>query len=123
MPRVTFLSNVSIIKSEARILEEELNFIRETDPMHAETRPFYGQAPYLVNGMLSYRNDSLNVNASIAYNVQGEKLILNTVGGLPDIYQQPTPTLDLTISKGITENMSLKFRGGNLINPINRALE
>ncbi len=120
MPRVTFLSNVSIIKSEARILEEELNFIRETDPMHAETRPFYGQAPYLVNGMLSYRNDSLNVNASIAYNVQGEKLILNTVGGLPDIYQQPTPTLDLTISKGITENMSLKFRGGNLINPINR---
>ena len=70
--------------------------------------------------MLSYRNDSLNVNASIAYNVQGEKLILNTVGGLPDIYQQPTPTLDLTISKGITENMSLKFRGGNLINPINR---
>ena len=48
------------------------------------------------------------------------KLILNTVGGLPDIYQQPTPTLDLTFSKGITENISLKFRGSNLINPINR---
>jgi hypothetical protein len=102
------------------IFEEELNVIRNTDPMHPKTRPLFGQSPYIVNAMLNYQNDSLDFNASIAFNVQGEKLVLATIGGLPDIYQQPTPTLDVTLTKNIGDHFGLRLRARNLINPVNR---
>ncbi len=116
----TLSANVTFIRSRAVIFEEELNVIRNTDPMHPNTRPLFGQSPYIVNAMLNYQNDSLDFNASIAFNVQGEKLVLATIGGLPDIYQQPTPTLDVTLTKNIGDHFGLRLRARNLINPVNR---
>jgi TonB-dependent receptor len=112
--------NVTLIKSEARIWEDELRGIRATDPLHPETRPLFGQSPYIVNAMLTYQNDSANVAAAVSFNVQGEKLLLVTEGGTPDIYQQPTPTLDVNLTKGFGENFKLRLRGQNLLNPLDR---
>jgi hypothetical protein len=111
---------VTFIRSRAVIFEEELNVIRNTDPMHPNTRPLFGQSPYIVNAMLNYRNDSLDFNASVAFNVQGEQLILATIGGLPDIYQQPTPALDVTLTKNFGDHFGLRLRARNLINPVDR---
>ena len=83
--------NVTLIKSEARIWDEELAMIRATDPNHPDTRPLFGQSPYIVNAMLNYQGDSAKFNAAVAFNVQGDKLFLVTEGGAPDIYQRPTP--------------------------------
>lgn len=116
----TLSANVTFIRSRAVIFEEELNVIRNTDPMHPNTRPLFGQSPYIVNAMLNYRNDSLDFNASVAFNVQGEQLILATIGGLPDIYQQPTPALDVTLTKNFGDHFGLRLRARNLINPIDR---
>lgn len=116
----TLSANVTFIRSRAVIFEEELNVIRNTDPMHPDTRPLFGQSPYIINAMLAYQNDSLDFNASIAFNVQGEKLVLATVGGLPDIYQQPTPAMDVTLTKNIGEHFGVRFRARNLINPVDR---
>ena len=112
--------NITLIKSEARIWEDELQAIRGTDPLHPETRPLFGQSPYIVNAMLTYSNDSAKVNAAASFNIQGQKLLLVTEGGAPDIYQQPTPTLDLSLSKGFGENVRLRFRARNLLNPVDR---
>lgn len=116
----TLSANVTFIRSRAVIFEEELNVIRNTDPMHPNTRPLFGQSPYIVNAMLAYQNDSLDFNASVAFNVQGEKLVLATVGGLPDIYQQPTPAMDVTLTKNFGDHFGLRFRARNLINPVDR---
>lgn len=112
--------NITLIKSEARIWEDELQAIRGTDPLHPETRPLFGQSPYIVNAMLTYSNDSSKVNAAASFNIQGQKLLLVTEGGAPDIYQQPTPTLDFSLSKGFGENVRLRFRARNLLNPVDR---
>jgi TonB-dependent receptor len=112
--------NVTLIKSEARIWEDELRGIRATDPLHPETRPLFGQSPYIVNAMLTYQNDSANVAAAASFNVQGQKLLLVTEGGTPDIYQQPTPTLDVNFTKGFGEHFKLRLRARNLLNPVDR---
>ena len=113
-------ANLTFIRSRTAIFEEELNAIRNTDPMHPDTRPLFGQSPYIVNAILTYAPDSSNFNATVAFNVQGEKLILTTSGGLPDIYQQPTPSLDFRMSQQLGEHFSLGLRARNLLNPINR---
>ncbi len=113
-------ANLTFIRSRTAIFEEELNVIRNTDPMHPDTRPLFGQAPYIVNAIVTYAPDSSNFNATVAFNVQGEKLILTTSGGLPDIYQQPTPSLDFRMSQRIGEHFSLGIRARNLLNPVNR---
>ena len=43
--------------------------------MHPDTRPLFGQSPYIVNAIVTYAPDSSNFNATVAFNVQGEKLI------------------------------------------------
>ena len=112
--------NVTLIKSEARIWEDELIGIRATDPEHPDTRPLFGQSPYIVNAMLNYTGDSAKFNAAVAFNVQGDKLLLVTEGGAPDIYQRPTPTLDFNMSQRFGNNFSLRFRARNLLNPLDR---
>ena len=112
--------NVTLIKSEARIWDEELEVIRATDPDHADTRPLFGQSPYIVNAMLNYQGDSAKFNAAVAFNVQGDKLFLVTEGGAPDIYQRPTPALDFNLSQRIGDNFSIRFRARNLLNPLDR---
>jgi len=112
--------NVTLIRSEARIWEDELIGIRATDPNHPDTRPLFGQSPYIVNAMLNYAGDSARFNAAVAFNVQGDKLLLVTEGGAPDIYQRPTPALDFNLSQRLGENFSVRFRARNLLNPLDR---
>ena len=70
--------------------------------------------------MLTYSNDSAKFNATVAFNVQGEKLILTTNGGLPDIYQQPTPSLDFLMTKQFGDHIAVRLRATNLLNPVDR---
>lgn len=113
-------ANFSYIQSQAVINPEELIVIRSQDPTHPAVRPLFGQSPYIINTILSYDNDSIGMNAAIAYNVQGPKLFLVTKGGVPDIYQQPMPALDFTISKSLGEFFTVGFKARNLLNPMNR---
>ena len=41
--------NTSLIKSETKIDSLELDLIRAFDPNHPETRPMFGQSPYIIN--------------------------------------------------------------------------
>ena len=100
--------------------------IRGTDPLHPETRPLFGQSPYIINAMLTYNHDKempsyvSRTNAALSFNLQGEKLLLVTEGGAPDIYQQPTPTLDFSFSQSLSEGLNLRLRARNLLNPEDR---
>ncbi|NQX92897.1 MAG: TonB-dependent receptor, partial [Flavobacteriales bacterium] len=85
-------------------------------------RPLFGQSPYIVNTILTYTNDSIGFNTALSFNVQGEKLILVTKGGLPDIYQQPMPTLDFSINKIFKQRFQIGFRIQNILAPDNRKI-
>jgi TonB-dependent receptor len=112
--------NLSLIRSRTAILEEELRVIRATDPMHPNTRPLFGQSPYILNTILTYAPDSSGFQGTVAFNLQGPKLFMTQLGGMPDIYQQPFPSLDLTFSQTVGEHFACGFRAFNLLNPLDR---
>ena len=112
--------NVTLIRSSVQIPEAELESIRAQDPNHPDTRALFGQAPYIINGVMTYINDSADFVTTLSFNVQGPKVFLVTQGALPNVMQQPTPTLDLSLGKGWGDHFRIGFKARNLINPRNR---
>jgi len=64
-------------------------------------RPMFGQSPYIVNGFVTFKNDSLGLVFNTSYNVQGKKLAVVGVGSLPDVYERPFHSLNMKISKTV----------------------
>lgn len=112
--------NFTYVYSEVSIDSVELESIRATDPEAKDTRPMSGQSPYIINASLGYQNRDLGLDINAVYNIAGPKLIINVKGGTPDIYQQPTGSLNLVASKTIGERWVLNFKAANLINPYDK---
>ena len=71
-------------------------------------RPMSGQSPYIINGFLTFKNDSLGLTVNASYNVQGKKLAVIGVGALPDVYEQPFHSLNLKVSKSVGASKNWK---------------
>lgn len=99
--------NVSFINSETTI----------NGPITVK-RQMFGQAPYIVNGMLTYTNDSLRFSISASYNVQGRKLAaVNIIGNdVPDIYELPMNMVDINVIKHLGKHFSVGCKVRNLLN-------
>ena len=69
---------------------------------------------------MTYANDSAGFNATLAFNVQGPKVLLVTLGSLPNVMQQPTPRLDFSLGKMLGDNLRVGFKARNLLNPRDR---
>jgi CarboxypepD_reg-like domain len=106
-------ANVSFIDSQTTI----------TEPI-TETRNMFGQAPYIVNAILTYTGDSARFSTSLSYNVQGPKLaaVVNVTEDIPDIYELPRHMIDYTLSYKISKHFNLGFQIKNVLNaPIRRS--
>ena len=90
-----------------------------------EDRPMQGQSPYLINGGLFYSSKNLGLDVALLYNRIGKRIIgvgrtEGAIGGedqarVPDSYEMPRNSLDLTLSKKIGENFDLKLYFRNLL--------
>jgi TonB-dependent receptor len=83
----------------------------------SDSRPLQGQSPYVWNFQLGYDDAENRINASILYNVFGERIVDVGVNGAPDIYEQPRPQLDFIYSQFFYDNWRVKFQAKNLLNP------
>lgn len=101
--------NLSLVKSEVDIAEEQLTIIREVRPDASSTREFQGQSPYLFNVNLSYENYEKGYSASVYYNIFGKRLSYVSLGGTPDVYEMPFAMLNFNASWKI--NNRLQFSG------------
>jgi outer membrane receptor protein involved in Fe transport len=109
-------TNLTLLHSFVDITEGELRSIRNNNPDAPETRPLYGQAPYILNSYLSYDNAARKLSTTLSYNVSGPKLfIVGGLSGTPDIYEQSRPMLDFNVKKGLGERWSVKLSAGNLL--------
>lgn len=99
--------NVTLIRSQTTI----------TIPEPA-TRSMFGQAPYIINGILSYSADSSGFSASVSYNVQGPKLAVVASSGveIPDVFEMPRHLVDLTLNQRLGNHWGLSFRVRDLLN-------
>jgi outer membrane receptor protein involved in Fe transport len=106
-------ANVSFIDSKTMI----------TEPI-TETRAMFGQAPYIINALVTYTGDSARFTTSLSYNVQGPKLaaVVNVEEDIPDIYELPRHMIDYTLSYKISKHFKVGFQVKNILNaPIRRS--
>ncbi|NJL12905.1 MAG: TonB-dependent receptor [Microscillaceae bacterium] len=108
-------ANITVLTSQVDIAPGELALIRVNDPAAESTRPLFGQSPYIINALLSYNNLDNGWAANLSFNVQGERLSAVSVGGTPNVFEQPRPMLDFNVSKTLG-NFKIKFSAGNLLN-------
>ncbi|MEA1897542.1 MAG: TonB-dependent receptor, partial [Bacteroidota bacterium] len=108
-------SNFTYIQSNVSIDEKELSLKREFDPNFPDTRVMFGQAPFIINSYLEYKNSSIGLDINLSYNISGERLHLVNAVGIPDVYQQPRGQMDFNISKSIGKTFSVKFAVDNIL--------
>ncbi len=109
-------TNLTYIWSE---MEEDSLFLetaRKTDPNYPAKREMYGQSPFIINVLLGYYNQKNGLRADLIFNVSGPKILLITKGGLPNVYEQPFPMLDFSMSKRIGDKWNIMFSARNLLN-------
>lgn len=90
-----------------------------------EDRPMQGQSPYLINGGIFYNSSRLGLDIALLYNRIGKRIIgvgrtEGSIGGedqarVPDSYEMPRNSLDLTFSKKFGEHFDLKLYFRNLL--------
>lgn len=108
-------ANISLIKSEVDIPENNLLDIRRFDPDASSTRELQGQSPYLVNLGLLYDNFNTDTSVSVYYNVFGERIHEVGIGPTRDAIEKPRHMVDLTFSQSIWEKFRLKLSAKNLL--------
>jgi hypothetical protein len=111
--------NSTVLVSEVEIGSGSRSEGRDTDP-----RPLQGQSPYIVNAGLFYNNINANLEVNILYNIIGKRLFtggfteLNRpdVLSYPDIYEMPRNFIDLTVSKRISRNITIRLKVEDILN-------
>lgn len=76
----------------------------------------FGQAPYVVNALLSYELTRIGLSASAGYNVQGPRLAIINRGVIPNVFELPMHLMDAKISKTLGKRFGLSLKVRNLLN-------
>lgn len=97
------------------LIKSKVNF--ESDSRE-ENRPMQGQSPYLINTGVFYQNERLALSAGVLYNRIGKRIVgvgrsVGITGGeetnnIPDSYEMPRNTLDVTFSKKFYKRWEIK---------------
>lgn len=116
-----FSANLAFMKSAYPIPADELANHQAIDPTYDQTeRPFQSQAPFIVNGILSYLNPEKGWESSLSFNVMGRKLYNIALFGTPDVYEEAFPLLNFKLSKRFADHYQASFTARNLLNPLNK---
>lgn len=104
--------NTSLIKSKTQIDPLELELIHAFDPNHSNTRPMYGQSPYILNIYSQYEKAGWNFGGN--FNVSGKSIVVVQKGAV-DVYEAPKPILNLKVDKQLSKRTRLSLSATNLL--------
>ncbi|MCX6200241.1 MAG: TonB-dependent receptor [Bacteroidetes bacterium] len=120
-------ANAAYINSQTKVVEYRIgNGIQDKIPVDTITRTMFGQAPYVVNAILSYTNEKIGLTTTLSYNTQGPRLVIAGIstGGRPDVYERTRHLLDFKISKTLGKYFSISLTARNLLNsPVRRSFK
>jgi len=119
-------SNVTLVKSTSQFVVRTLEIvdgIKVFTPVDTIYRPMYGQAPYIINAIASYKNDKLGMVATLSYNIQGPRLVISSsIKGLADVYELQRNLIDFKISKNLGDHFVTNLTIRDLLNaPVRRS--
>ena len=112
-----FNTNLTLIKSRVDIPTKEIENSKNVDSTYTlESRPFQGQAPYIVNAILTYSNKKIGHESSLSFNVSGQKLYSISLFATPDVYESPVPLLNFKTTQNAGKYWQFSFVMRNLLN-------
>jgi outer membrane receptor protein involved in Fe transport len=94
--------NATLIRSRIRIgggVASKLN----------DERAMVGQAPYVLNGGLTYTSNSGAFSATVLYNVVGARIVNAAESPLPDVYEQPRNVVDVAVRFPLLNDIKAKL--------------
>ncbi len=112
--------NVSTVQSQIDMSEAEytsrLEYKKDGEVIDNK-RAMAGQAPFIINGGLSYNNLDKGIDAGLFYNVKGSTLNIVGIGLFPDIYTEPFHSLNFGFNKrlGKKEKLYLDLKASNIL--------
>ncbi|MEY3342802.1 MAG: hypothetical protein RL090_486, partial [Bacteroidota bacterium] len=95
---------------------EVVNGIKTFIPEDTVKRSMFGQSPFVINTILNYKLDSLGLDLSLSYNIQGRKLVITSADGTPDVFEMPRHLLDFKANKKLGTKFALSLRIQNILN-------
>jgi TonB-dependent receptor len=110
--------NATYVQSQVPLSDNQIKKAQDRDD-YSTTRPLQGQPLYIINAGLSYDDQPSGFFAGLFYNVTGPYLYAAGYD-LPDIYEQPAPSLDFNLTQEFADHWAFTFRGKNLLNPVFR---
>src|SRR5262249_49172829 len=103
-------SNATFIKSEINTSNSSLSALTN------DKRAMVGQAPYVVNGGLSYGSEAGATSATVLFNVVGKRITSAAVQPINvDTYEQARPQMDFSLRFPLRHRVSGKFDATNLL--------
>jgi hypothetical protein len=124
-----FRSNVTVVKSQSQFVRKDFIILNNNQieyfPVDTVVRTMFGQAPYIVNGILSYNSDTLGLTATVSYNVQGPRLVIaGILKGFANVYEMPRHTVDFKVSKTLGKHYAMSLTVRDILNaPVRRAYQ
>lgn len=107
--------NLTLVHSRVKLGAAELALRRSFDSVASDSRPLQGQSPYIINLNIAFDSDRSGTHGTILYNVFGPRISDVSMGGVPDVYEQPRHMIDATLSQRIWRRLTLKVAGKNLL--------
>jgi len=102
--------NLTLTETVLSMTDVEFNgrkrFEREGEDID-DTRQMAGQAPYVINGGLSYQNFELGLEGGFFYNVQGPTLAVVGTSLFPDVFTEPFHSLNFNLNKQFGEDRNI----------------
>jgi len=103
----------SIVEKQERILEEARN-AGLIPP--APTRTLQGQPTYTANASIAYDDEASGTFAGLFFGIAGPFLYRASASAFAvDVYEQPAPQLDLTLSQRLSDHWKVTLRAKNLL--------
>lgn len=107
--------NFSIIESTVDRSEVELENKLRRDPDVSETRELQGQSGAIGNVDVLWNHFKWGTGLSLVYNYTGERLYSVSRSALPDIYEEPSSSLDFIYTQDLPKGFSMKLSVKNIL--------
>ena len=118
-------ANVALIWSQTKYVRNRTDIsegVKKYIPIDTLTRTMFGQAPYVVNCILTWHARKAGADLTFSYNVQGERLVITSANpDIPDVYEKPRNLLDVRVNKNLGKHFSVNVTLRDLFNaPVKR---
>lgn len=80
-------------------------------------RQLQGQSNYLANATLGYSNPASRTDATLLFNVFGDRLAEVGINDLPNSTEKSFPVIDFNIRQGFGQHWQVGLKARNLLNP------